>query len=114
MANKRFWERYREEQKAKAAEEGNAVTAPVPEEVKDDPYRASDEEIRGWIEDYGFRLPDEDPTDGGFVCDYFPDLEEDVDLQKRILYNHYRIYEFLMAEYMEEQKKKDAVLRVIK
>ena len=117
MANKRFWERFKEQQEAeanKAAATGKPTDPLKPEIDKNNPLYASDEEVQEWIRDYGFRLPEEDPTGGGFVCDYFPNLEEDITLQKRILFNHYRIYELLMAEYVAEQKKKDATLRIIK
>ena len=76
-----------------------------------DDYKAADDEIKSWIEDYGFRLPDENPKGGGFVCDYFPELEEDKELQKRILYNHYRIYELLMEEYMRRERSSISQLR---
>lgn len=85
-------------------------------EAEDARLLASDEEIDEWIEDYRFRLPEEDPENGGIVCDYFPDIVEDKELQERLLYNTHRIREELIRRFHEEQEHdaRTAALRRIK
>ena len=80
-------------------------------QVREQTYReeeeltATPEEIDAMIEEYGFRLDEEDPENGGFLCDYFPSLEEDPELQRKILYNQYHIYQTLLARYKDELEK---------
>ena len=80
-------------------------------QVREQTYRdeeellATPEEIDELIEEYGFRLDEDDPENGGFLCDYFPTLEEDPELQRKILYNQYHIYQTLLMRYKDELEK---------
>ena len=76
---------------------------------EEEELRASTQEIDEMIEEYGFRLDEDDPENGGFLCDYFPTLEEDPELQRRILYNQYRIYQELLSRYHEEKARLESL-----
>lgn len=63
------------------------------------------EEVNRLIDMYGFTLPEEDPEGGGFVCEYFPELEENHELQEKILSCHQEILEELQRRRKEEQTR---------
>ena len=70
------------------------------------------EEIDELIDVYGFHLPEEDPLGGGFLCDYFPEMETDRKLRDRILYNQYRIYEVLLGRYKDSEEHRVRLRRI--
>ncbi len=72
------------------------------------------EEVNRLIDMYGFTLPEEDPEGGGFVCEYFPELEENHELQEKILNYSKDIYEELIRRYKQEKSECRGRLRRIK
>ena len=64
------------------------------------------QEINRLIDTYNFALPEGNPEGGGFVSDCFIELEEDHELQERILAYYHEIHEELLRRYREEKRIK--------